>query len=273
MVLRHVVLIATFVLLVLCYGYVSKSLVERYVADIPKVVHQVYTQGHAALPECVKDVIRFNKETNPDFEFKLYDYDDINEYLHRHTNERVYQAFKYINKECHACVADFFRYVIIYKEGGVYADIKVKFKKPLREWIYNDSKIKLSLWPWMSHAHLGKYYPRNFVFKTKNREINQSVLIYPPKHDYLNHVILNMVTNIYEHHNNPDGKQNVLQTTGPHLYTKVIAPYLNDANTYLSQDDNQLFDGNVIYDGTDGCYHKYQNENKLRWYQLEKKFV
>lgn len=253
--------------------YLNKRRIETYVSHIPKIIHQVYVQGYDEIPECVKTIIAFNRKQNPEYTFKIYNYNNIDEYLKLNTDSVVYQAFKYINPECYACIADFFRYVVIYHEGGIYADIKTKFVKPLDEWIYNDSKIKLTLWPWFKHSHLEKYYPKNFIFKSQNREINQSVLIYPQKHHLLKKVISGMVNKIYEQHNNPKSAQSILDTTGPHLYTKIIAPYLNDHNIYLSQNIHQLFDGNVIYDGTKGCYHAHQKKHNLRWGKIKNKFI
>jgi hypothetical protein len=238
--------------------------------QIPKVVYQVYTQGYDAIPECVKKVIEENKRNNPNYKFVLYDYESIDSYLKYNTRKEIYDTFKLINRKCHACVADFFRYVIIYEEGGIYADIKTKFNKPLDSWVNTNDKIKLSLWPWYHHSYLQKYYPKNFIFETKNREINQSVLIYPKNHQILYEVINEMLKNINEEHLNPKKKQHVLEITGPHLYTKVIAPKLNDLDFELYQKGYNLFDNHVQYDGSGGCYHNHQNKNKLRYTKLDK---
>ncbi len=71
-------------------------------------------------------------DLNPEYEYRLFNDDDIYnfikiefpEYLH------AYNKIKF-----GATKADFWRYLIIYKYGGVYADIDCECINPLREWI------------------------------------------------------------------------------------------------------------------------------------------
>lgn len=274
---RYVKLFVLFFVLIAITKYVQYRKTveefEEYVNSIPKRVHQVYLQGYDKIPNCAKDVIEQNKLNNPEYEFLIYDINMIDEYIANNTTTSVQEAYRLLNRNCRACIADFFRYVVIYNEGGVYADVKVKFITNLDEWIHNSDKIKLSIWPWTKHSHLGKFYPKNYKVNSKNREINQAVLVYPPKHKLLKEVIQEMVDTIHEKHNNPDEKQGVLSITGPHLYTKVIAPKLNDDEYELSYHPDTLFDGNIEYDGTKGCYHEFSKKNNLRWGQLDEKIV
>lgn len=246
---------------------------NEYVKSIPKVVHQIFLQGENEIPTCARQVIQENKSENSEYEFKLYDINDIETYLNNNTTDYIKNAYKLINPECKACIADFFRYVIIYREGGIYADVKVRFKTRLDDWINQTNKIKLSLWPWTNHSYLKKFYPKEYHIKSKNREINQSMLIFPPKHEILENIIHEMITLINKKHNNPSEKQNILTITGPHLFTKVIAPMLNENDFDLADDSENMFNGNIIYDGTHGCYHDNLKERKLKWQQLENNII
>lgn len=270
-----IVIIALFIYVVRLFKCFNFNIEEfnNYVNSIPKIVHQIYIQGYDEIPNCAKDVINKNKLNNPDYKFKLYDLNDIESYLNENTSEYIINAYKLINPECKACIADFFRYIVIYNEGGIYADIKIRFKTNLDDWIHKSNKIKLSLWPWTNHIYLKKFYPKEFEIKSKNREINQSVLIFPPKHDILKSLIDEMVTIIYKEHDNPSKNQNILDITGPHLYTKVIAPMLNNNEFELADDEDYLFNGNVIYDGTKGCYHEALKEKNLKWTQMKDKII
>ena len=272
------ILVLLIVLLTLCCCYIvkHKQNVEEfneYKNSIPKKVHQVYLQGYDNIPDCAKEVIKKNKYDNPEYEFHLYDLNAINDYIATNTTETIQNAYRLLNTNCKACIADFFRYVIIYNEGGIYADIKVRFITKLDKWINNSNKIKLSLWPWTIHSHLNKFYPKEFKVKSDNREINQSVLLYPPRHKILEEVIYEMVDTINRKHENPNENQSVLSITGPHLYTKVIAPKLNNEEFDLSFHPDTLFDGNIEYDGTNGCYHNSLKKNNLKWGQLKEKIV
>jgi inositol phosphorylceramide mannosyltransferase catalytic subunit len=244
------------------------SIPKVYDNRIPLVVHQIYTQGIAEIPECVRQVILRNRKSNPDYEFRLYDMDDIIQYLVKHTPPILIDTFNLIHPTCHACIADFFRYVLIYYEGGIYIDIKTHINTPLRDWV-NDS-IHLSIWPWYAHSYLEKYYPDDFVFKTKNREINQCVMMFPPKHPILAKVISKVVERIQEAHKNKELKQRVLEITGPHVYTEVIAKNINNYDFIVHQNDENIFDGHIIYDGTEGEYHQIIKQRGDSWQQKMK---
>lgn len=240
----------------------------EYFSNIPKVVYQTYS-SYENIPDCVKKVMAENKEKNPEYVFKFFDDNAIEDYIKYNTSSDVYRAFTKINSKCGACKADFFRYVIMYNEGGIYADIKTKFKVNLDQWIHNNTKLKLTLWPWLTHSHLDKYYHPNFKPSSNNREINQAVLIFPPKHPLMKQVIDKMIINIEDQHISKKRKS-VLETTGPHLFTSVIAPQLGDYDIELMEDGDNLYNGNVLYDGTGGCYHETQRKQNLRYSNLNK---
>lgn len=238
---------------------------------IPRVVHQIYTQGADAIPECVREVMKRNRVSNPEYKFRLYDIKDIERYIRKHTTPDVYHAFRLLNPKCHACVADLFRYIVVYREGGVYLDIKSEIRTPLRKWVKN--KIHLSTWPWYSHSHLEQHYPKDFAFLTNNRELNQSVLMYPPKHPVLKDVIIEVVKRIQEAHNDPTKRQSVLRITGPHVYTEVVAKHVEDVDIQVHQHNDHMFDGNIVYDGTRGCYHDFIKRSNNSWQKMSKPFV
>jgi inositol phosphorylceramide mannosyltransferase catalytic subunit len=245
------------------FSVLSRPTVNK--AQIPLVVHQVYTQGFHAIPECVRQVMQRNRKSNPDYEFRLYDIDQMKQYLRKNTEPIILKTFNLINPTCHACLADFFRYVVIYYEGGIYLDIKTEINTPLRDWVHND--IHLSMWPWFSHSSLEKYYPTDFVFKTNNRELNQSVLMYPPKHPVLAKVVKKVIMNIQKAHKHKDLQQSVLEITGPHAYTEVIAKDIHQYNFIVHQSNEKMFDGHIIYDGTKGEYHKHIKQRGNSWQQ------
>lgn len=255
-----------FVILILQFNNYKheKRFVEKFIENIPKIVHQTYS-SYEDIPECVKQIMNVNKKRNPNYEFRFYDDKDIDRYIKENVDERAYFAFKKLSPTCGACRADFFRYVVVYQEGGIYADIKTSFEKPLDDWINDNTKIKLTMWPWMKWKKLKKLYHKEHVPNSENYEINQAVIIYPRKHDILKEVIVNMVDKIHKK-SMKKGKTNpmdVLETTGPHLYTNVIAKNLDNLDYEFMIGGDNLYNGNVIYDGTKGCYHETQrNQNK-----------
>jgi hypothetical protein len=89
---------------------------------IPKVCHQTWHTRELS-PE-IQKVIKNNKLKNPDIEFKLYTDNDMDVYIKENFDDLTYTAFKKINPKYGAALADFFRYCVLYNEGGIYLDIK-----------------------------------------------------------------------------------------------------------------------------------------------------
>lgn len=265
MILYSLILIFILMLFMMYIIKQKKRTVEKFIENIPKIVHQTYS-SYEDIPECVKTIMKKNEKRNPNYEFRFYDDEKIDRYVKENVDDRAYSAFKKLSPTCGACRADFFRYVVVYQEGGIYADIKTLFEKPLDEWINDNAKIKLTMWPWMKWKKLKKFYHTDHIPNSENYEINQAVILYPPKHDILKEVIVNMVDKIHKKNKNKKKKSNpmdVLETTGPHLYTNVIAKNLDNLDYEFMIDGDNLYNGNVIYDGTKGCYHETQrNQNK-----------
>jgi hypothetical protein len=69
---------------------------------------------------------------NPEYEYRLHDDNDILDFIKKDFPDYLegYKKIKY-----GASKADLWRYLIIYKYGGVYADIDCRCINPLREWI------------------------------------------------------------------------------------------------------------------------------------------
>ena len=225
---------------------------------IPNTVHQMYIQGEDVLPEFVKDVMEENKKQNHDYTFKFYDYDAIKKYIHDNTDEKIIRSFNRINPECYTCISDFFRYIIVYNEGGIYMDVKTKINKPLREWVTND-KIHIGLWLWHDYCELDVYYDSNNKPINAKRQMLQSTFMFPPRHPLLKNVIDDMCSKLHSSDND------ILEVTGPNMYTKAIAPHLKYYNYKIYEDGDDLYNNNITFDGTNGKYHELMKSKKLHW--------
>lgn len=246
-------------------NYYGEKNIYNY--TIPKIIHQTYS-SFDKIPLCVKRVVAYNIKNNPDYVYIFYDDGKIDDFIKSHESDRVYKAFKLIKDNVGAAKADFFRYVVLYHNGGIYADIKSKLVKPLNEWIHTN-KLHVTFWPWNSHSYLKKEYPESLLKRKKhtNYEINQAVLIYPKKHIILRKVIdaiVDKIENDFKHNH----ENNILSTTGPHIYTKIVAKELPNFEYTLYEDAWQLYNYNVVYDGTKGCYHRDQRMNKKYYNQV-----
>lgn len=218
----------------------------------------MYIQGEDKLPECVKDVMEENKKQNPEYTFKFYDYDAIKKYIYENTNERIINTFNLINPECYTCISDFFRYIIIYKEGGIYLDVKTKINKPLREWV-TDDKIHIGVWIWHDYNELDYYYDSNHKPKSSKRQMLQNAFMFPPRHSLLKNVIHDMCNQLNNHVND------ILEATGPNMYTRSIAPQLKYYDYKIYDDGDDLYNNNITFDGTYGKYYDFMKTHDLHW--------
>jgi mannosyltransferase OCH1-like enzyme len=87
--------------------------------SIPKIIYQTYK--NADVPALTRFFIRLMKWRNPQYRYEFYDDARIDAFFKAEYGEDVFKAYKRI--DIGAAKADFFRYAVLYKFGGVYLDI------------------------------------------------------------------------------------------------------------------------------------------------------
>jgi mannosyltransferase OCH1-like enzyme len=193
---------------------------------IPKNIHQILTPDKSKINYMFQVNIDYIKKLNPTWNHILYDDNDIIEYIKTNYGIQMLNIYNMINPEYGAAKADFFRYLLMYKEGGVYLDIKSGMKYPLDEIINEDDEYILSHWA---------SKPNKKILGNKNGEFQQWHIICRPNHPYLKAVIINVINNILNYDIKKDGvgKLGVLKVTGPIIYTQSIQPLLLQYNHKL----------------------------------------
>lgn len=214
-----------------------ESLKNSY--KIPNIIHQTFIS--TKLPVEITNIIINNKKICTNCEFRFYDDNDCDIFIKNNFEEKVYNAYKSINDVYGAMKADFFRYCVLYKIGGIYLDIKSIIKTPIFKILNKDDICVLDI-------------PRNNLepWRTNSPTYEQWLLIFAPNHPYLLEMINTMVNYIeikYEPkiNNNKiiNTKQKILFITGPDSFTQVINKYIknnNDKqNLHRSINYNQYF--------------------------------
>ncbi len=208
---------------------------------IPKTIHQTYHLKN--LPVEIQENINKLKSMNPGWEHKLYDDADIDKYIAQNMPE-LYKFYQMINPVYGAARADFFRYVLIYNEGGVYLDIKSSANKPLDEIIKNDTYL-LSHW----RNDVGDpFYSAGITPDIPNPlgEFQQWHIIAVKGHPFLKAVLENVCNNLrtYNPFFNHTGRWGVMSVTGPVAYSNAILPILKDHQHRLERSNDDL---NLVY--------------------------
>ena len=187
---------------------------------IPKICHQTWNTIDLC-PE-IKQIMEKNKLNNPDIEFKLHI--DKDSYIKNNFDEITYTAFKKINPKYGAALADFFRYCVLYNEGGIYLDIKSSLNTKLFDNIIKEDDIcildkqSFSAENWRDELGYGTY--------------EQWLLIFCKGHLYLKNMINLMVEALHSGiepttFNLPvfsatRTKERVLRLTGPDAFAVAI---------------------------------------------------
>lgn len=169
--------------------------------SIPKIIHQTFKTSK--LPLLTRwHIARFRKK-NPDYTYQFYDDQRIEAFLAQEYGAEVLSLYKKIN--IGAAKADFFRYAVLYKKGGVYVDIDSGINGSLNEFIKpGDAAI---------------------ITREGNPDLfAQWALIYSPDHPFLKKTMEMVLENIRQNKYPHD----VHQMTGPTVYTKAIVESLKD---------------------------------------------
>ena len=119
---------------------IPKELAPRrkidYAQKIPKIIWQTFKTNE--VPLIMKDYVDSWIIKNPEYEYKFFDDEDVLKFL-RNDFPKYYEGYNAIKYG--ASKADLWRYLIIYKYGGVYADMDCQCINSLRNWIKPSSEF------------------------------------------------------------------------------------------------------------------------------------
>jgi len=184
---------------------------------ISKVIYQTWKTKN--VPDNIQKVRDNIQKLNPDYEMVIYDDDDIDKFIKDNFDEFIYNCYSNLNVG--ASKADFWRYCILYKNGGVYLDIDSDITRPLNELIEENEQC--------------------IITREGNPGIfNNWIMIFDKGHPILLNTINNCCHNIIN-----KTSYDVCYLTGPAgPFTKAINETLipfYTKNTHLYyEDDNEL---------------------------------
>jgi hypothetical protein len=188
---------------------------------IPKFIHQTIANKQRIHPVFVKN-IAILKELNPGWEYRLYDDEDIIEFIKSSYDREFMRAYERINPAYGPARADLFRYLLMHKLGGVYLDIKSTLTRKLDDVLNTSDEFILSRWPnKKGHRHYGWGRHRELGAE---EEFQQWHIVATPKHCFLEAVIQRVMRNIESYNPVRDGigRLGIVRVTGPVAYTLGI---------------------------------------------------
>jgi mannosyltransferase OCH1-like enzyme len=201
--------------------------------SISRVIYQTYPSKD--VPTRIHNNIQFMKDLNPSYKYELFDDSDIADFIVSEYGRSIYSYYERINPKYGAARADFFRYLLIYKCGGVYLDIKSSILKPLDDILRKDDQYLLAQWtnPTWRHRELAAI---------PGGEFQNWHIIAVRGHPFLKRVIDSVMINIdnYRPWLHGVGKGAVNRTTGPIAYTLAIFPIIDAHPRRIEKSDDEL---------------------------------
>jgi len=147
-------------------------------------------------PLVQKKINKF-KQLNPEYTYHLYNDKDMDDFVNEHFNGEIAECYNKLN--IIVAKVDFWRYLVLYKYGGIYLDMDSSIEKPLDELIKaNDQAIITA-----------EGNPKLYV---------QWALIFSKEHPILKKTIELICNNI----KNNCYPNDIHKMTGPTVYTKAI---------------------------------------------------
>jgi mannosyltransferase OCH1-like enzyme len=110
---------------------------------IPKIIHQTFS-AQRDMPDFLAVNIAQLRQMNPGWEYRLYEDEDCARFIRENYDADIYRLYEAIHPDYGAARADFFRYLLLYREGGVYLDIKSGCARPLDDIVQESDEFLLS---------------------------------------------------------------------------------------------------------------------------------
>jgi len=193
---------------------------------IPRIIHQTFRR--AALAGELAASVAALRALNPGWDYRLYTDEQIPEFILDAYGAGMLAEYRKIDPAYGAARADLFRYLCLYKRGGVYLDIKSSAVRPFDEVLLPDDAYLISQWankPGGAHEGIGLHRALEHI---PGGEYQQWFIVAAAEHPFLEAVIVRVLDNLrrYPWGAFGVGRRGVVALTGPIAYTLAIHPLL-----------------------------------------------
>jgi hypothetical protein len=192
---------------------------------IPRRLHQIYLSGEPPAP--LRANVDALRALNPSWDHRLYNAAAAERFIADEYGPAILRRYRAIAPGYGAARADLFRYLLIYRLGGVYLDVKSGADEPFDAVLGPDDAFIVAQW---DNAPGGTHF--NTALHPELREVaggefQQWHVIAAPGHPFLRAVIERVLHLIDSYNPYRVGVGlNVIRVTGPIPYTLAIAPLL-----------------------------------------------
>lgn len=250
---------------------------------IPRSIYQIFLGKSLTEldPQIQKNVVHLQQH-NQGWSYELFDEVRAEDFIRKNYNQEILRYYKMISPKYRAAQSDFFRYLLIYRCGGVYMDIKATTTTPLDEVLDPEDKYILYHWnndPGAQYEYFGYFadlsegfpfgeYPQGFIISTAGHPILRAVILETMKR-----------LDTYSPFTTGVGLMGVLRTTGPIMYSQTIRRTLPSLPDDLYREIRcaeclglkiSIFDDEGVYAHRSRytSYHKQLSSVSLNGYQI-----
>ncbi len=215
-------------ILVICIFIKYNSIENFYEDKIPKLIIQTWKTDD--IPKKYIEDIKSLKKLNPDFEFKLFTDQQIEQFLKIYYPKH-YETYKKLPIKIQKI--DYFRYVAIYHYGGFYFDLDITGLQSLKPLCKYECVFPIDLHINKNMCNEGRYI--DFCNDKIDYLIGQYAFSATPKHPFIKLLIDSIDKNLQEYLNDYNTKygethEYVYKSTGPDFVTDMYHLY-PDKNT------------------------------------------
>lgn len=185
--------------------------------EIPKIIHQIWYQGENKLPEKFHSRQKLWKDMHINWQYKLWDHKKMQDLIEKYPKYlKTYRNFKYMHQKI-----DFFKYLLLYDQGGAYVDMDTYSLKPLNGLIMEYPEAKLII------SELPVNLFESYMIFGYDRAINNGTILSVPGNKFLLDLIdqINMDPNKFRSYSK---YVTISRSTGPQKFTEVSLQHEKD---------------------------------------------
>jgi mannosyltransferase OCH1-like enzyme len=194
----------------------------------------------------MSEAVNLIQKTNPEFKYYMYDDNECLKFIKEHFDESVANA--YMSLIPGAYKADLWRYCVLYKEGGIYMDIKYI--------PHNDFRL------------ISLTEQEHFVLDADHHSVYNALMVCKPNNPILFKAINAIVRNVKVKYYG----SSCLEPTGPQLLGKFFPPFVKNNFPLNHETYNNLkfisMNGIVILKMYNNYYSEMGKNQKSQHYSI-----
>lgn len=185
----------------------------------PKILHLTVSDKNNITNPIWIQCLKKYRELYTDYTIKLYDNKDIYRIVAKHNIEHLEDVK---NIKIGAILADLFRYLILYLEGGIYSDMDCMPLKPIEGLLKEKGESANTILCYEFHKDYCNMYPEQICQWFMITEPRQKIFI-----DSYNEMIRNIKVLQTLDPTQPKYESIVMDKSGPRLFTRIINKNFN----------------------------------------------